>query len=335
MGDVYDAMNRGQGDRAAARPTGPAGAEQPALPLDEAAGALGRTDDSGPAQPLDQASTPGAADEPAPATVTAEAAQDAASPRGPVSAAAAREAAIPRPLPLAGGPALNGYAPDIIVHHDRGSVVTEQYRAIRTQILARARRMQTHVITSSAPEEGKSVTVINLGIAFSELRNQKTLLLEGDLRRPVFETLFNRSCPTGLLQLLRGEITDVDQAIQHTVYDNLDFLPAGGHEPMHSSELLSGPRMDQVLDRLRDRYDHIFIDSPPVVTVTDACIIGSKCDSTILVIRMHHTPAEIVDRAKRLLRANQCDVAGIILTHLRREPSRYLYRYSYGYGRPR
>jgi capsular exopolysaccharide synthesis family protein len=332
MGDVYDAMNRDRRNPADPRApeTTPPEAEVPALPLDQVAGAVPLADDTRPALPLDEVAPRGLSDEPAPTTVTAP---PVAEPIRTSPAPTAR----PAHAPLPGSPKLNGYSPEIIVHHDRGSIVTEQYRAIRTQILARARnrRLQTHVITSSAPEEGKSVTVINLGVAFSELHNQKTLLLEADLRRPIFERLFGRTCPVGLLQLLRGGISEIDQAIQHTVYDNVDFLPAGGREPTHSSELLSSARMDQILDRLRDRYDYIFIDSPPVVTVTDACILGSKSDSTILVIRMHHTPSEIVDRAKRLLRANQCDIAGIILTHLIREPSRYLYRYAYGYGRPR
>jgi polysaccharide biosynthesis transport protein len=178
----------------------------------------------------------------------------------------------------------------------------------------------------------KSVTVINLGIAFSELRNQKTLLLECDLRRPSFQRLFDAPFRTGMLQLLRGEVTDVDQVIQHTVYDNVDFIPAGGHEPTHSSELISGPGLERVIDRLKDRYDHIFIDSPPVVTVTDACILGSKSDATVLVVRLNATPADIVERAKRLLRANNCDVVGVILTHLQQEVSHYRYRYRYAYG---
>jgi capsular exopolysaccharide synthesis family protein len=332
MGDVYDAMNRHRRDPADAAPPD-SGSEQPALPLESVADSAPAADDRRPALPLDTVPPRAGTGRDDSASATAVAARPYQS-RMPDSDDAPIIAA-PATYPATSH--FNGYAAEIIVHHDRGSIITEQYRAIRTQILARARnrRLQTHLVTSSAPEEGKSVTVINLGVAFSELQNRKTLLIEGDLRRPIFERLFGRPCPMGLLQLLRGETTDLDLAIQHTAYDNVDFIPAGGREPTHSSELLSGARMDQTLDRLRDRYDYIFVDSPPVITVTDACILGSKCDSTILVIRMHHTPAEIVDRAKRLLRANQCDIAGMVLTHLNREPSRYLYRYAYGYAKTR
>ena len=228
---------------------------------------------------------------------------------------------------------LNGYSAKIVVHHDRGSAITEQYRAIRTQILARSRnrRLQTHVVTSSVPGEGKSVTTANLGISFSELRNQQTLLIEGDLRRPSFQTLFDRESTPGLLQLLRGDITDIDQAIHQTVYDNLQFMPAGGRDPTHSTELLSSPRMAQILDRLKDHYDHIFVDSPPVVTVTDAAILAGLSDQTMMVVRLHKTPIDMVDRAKRLLHANNCNVSGVILTHLNMYMPRYVYRYGSTY----
>jgi len=224
---------------------------------------------------------------------------------------------------------LNGYALQVVVHHDRGSVVTEQYRAIRTQILARSRtrRLQTHVITSSTPEEGKSVTVLNLGVAFSELRNQRTLLIEGDLRRPAFEKLFDRKCDNGLMQLLRGDVDDYEQILHPTVYDNLQFIPSGGRDPNHSTELLSSPRMVQLLDRLKDRYDHIFFDSPPVVTVTDSCILGQMADGVMMVVRLNKTPSDVVDRAKRLLRASSCEISGVILTHMKHQMPRYLYRY--------
>ena len=135
-----------------------------------------------------------------------------------------------------------------------------------------------------------------------------------------------------MLQLLRGEVENIDDAIHSSVYKNLDVIPAGGRDSLHSTELLSSPAMTQIIDRLRDKYDHIFIDSPPVVSVTDAAILGAMCDETIMVVRLNKTPTDIVDRAKRLLRANNCEVTGVILTHLKLHMPRYLYRYSYGYG---
>src|SRR5690606_7905513 len=125
----------------------------------------------------------------------------------------------------------------------------------------RNRKLQTHCVTSSAPQEGKSVTCFNLGVVFSELRSQKTIIIEGDLRRPSFGKLLNRRATPGLIQLLRGEVDEIDKAIHPTVYDYLQFIPAGDRDFTISTELLSSPRMTQVLDRLKDRYDHIFIDT--------------------------------------------------------------------------
>jgi capsular exopolysaccharide synthesis family protein len=323
MGDVFDAMNRSKKERG----------DQPAPPPSGAAPA----DDSAPALPKVDARSL-ASEEPAPVRFTAPAVvhrtvSDAMTKtRGGTAVEAGKSTndQLTPPTAFHRDPSLNAYAAEVIVHHDRGSVITEQYRAIRTQILARARnrRLQTHVVTSATPEEGKSVTTINLGMAFSELRNQKTLIIEADLRRPSFGRLFNRTSSPGLIHLLRGEVDELDKAMHPTVYDNLFYIPAGDRDQTASTELLSSPRMAQVLDRLKDRFEHIFIDTPPVVTVTDAAILGAICDETLLVVRLHRTPAEVVDRAKRLLRAANCDLAGVILTHAQQLANQYAYRYA-------
>ncbi len=344
MGDVFDAMNRARREQGAKNPS--------ALPpIDDASGA--------PGQPSAPESGGLVFDEVEAEALVKEVEREMGLPpipppissapvhASPVSAAADRarsdaqevyenrlDISEPTALPAVPPSKLNGYSAEVVVHHDRGSAVTEQYRAIRTQLLARSRNrtMQITVLTSSTPEEGKSVTTANLGIVFSELRNHKTLLIEGDLRRPSFSKLFDRECSPGMLQLLRGEVTNLEQAVHPTIYENLQFIPAGGRDSTHSTELLSSPRMHQLMDQLKDRYDHIFIDSPPVITVTDACILGAMADQVLLVVRLNKTPSGAVERAKRLLRASNCEVSGVILTHMKHYISRYLYKYSYGYG---
>ncbi len=325
MGDVFDAINRARrekGEKVAPPATdlGPLTSgdpEAPALPIDQVApAAQARRDEDAPA-PL------------APALRTAPSVA-AASEKSQRDLASQHDKAVSSLAHHRHDPKLNGYAPEVVVHHDRGSVITEQYRAIRTQILARCRnrRLQVHVVTSSNPEEGKSVTSLNLSIAFSELRDQRILLVEGDMRKPSFSKLFNRKFDIGLIQLLNGQLEDVDKALHPTVYENLAFLPAGGKDPVSSTELLSSPRMAKLLERLKDRFDHIFIDTPPIVTVTDAAILGAMADQTILVVRLGHTPVEVVDRAKRLLRAANCEIGGMVLTHLTHNIPKYLYRYA-------
>lgn len=223
-----------------------------------------------------------------------------------------------------------GAAPAVVAHQDRTSPITEQFRQVRTQILARAKDKprQVHLLTSAAPQEGKSYTVVNLGVVFAELRRCRTLLIEADLRRPSFQRLFERPFVIGLTHVLRGEVEDENEAIVPTVYDNLHVMPAGEHDGEFASELLSGPRMVRLLDRLRDRYDHILIDSPPVISVSDAAVLGALCDQTLLVVRMHKTPREVVRQAKAQLEAAGCTVAGTILTHAQHDRMpRYLYQY--------
>ncbi len=358
MGDVFDAMNRAKREREQAGASSAPASQSPRGDVTTGPIAPDRQGPEQPALPLDQVPPP-PVEERQTVHVTAP-----AMPRDTVTRATERSRIEQTPTPEAAtdlqtddratgdraaigippstsrsltdsrGNKLNGYAEDVVVHHDRGSFITEQYRALRTQILARARnrRLQTHVLTSAAPEEGKTVTTINLGFAFAELRNQRTLLVEGDLRRPSFHTYFDRDCKPGMLQLLNGEETDLDRCLHQTVYDNLQFLPAGGRESTRSTELLTSPRMAQILDRLKDRYDHIFIDTPPVVTVTDGCILGAQCDQAMLVVRLNKTPSEVVERAKRLLRAANVELAGIILTHLQAELAKYRYAYRYSYG---
>ncbi len=349
MGDVFDAMNRAKRERGHKPPPSP-GAEPPVAPdspVEPGASSAPPGDRESPSLPIEDvkaspmedlqeaALADGANDSPPRAQTQAprRAPQEKAR-RGDKNRTALPVPKLDRSKDSQPNN-LNGYSPEVVVHHDRGGLVTEQYRAIRTQILARSknRRLQTHVVTSSVPGEGKSVTTANLGVAFSELRSQNILLIEADLRRPSFHKLFDRECSPGLLQLLRGDISDIDKAIHHTVYDNLQFIPAGGRDPIHSTELLSSPRMTQILDRLKDHYDHIFIDTPPVINVTDAAILAAAGDQTLMVVRLHKTPIDMVDRAKRLLNANNCKVSGVILTHLKMMYlPRYLYRYSYGYG---
>ncbi len=349
MGDVFDAMNRARREKGA-EPTQADAGNEPAAgePGGRSQGNRGSSPDGeAPGLPIEQVRATAIEEQPPPPTpaggdlvlppvaLTPSSKQDADDASEEAEPPLDDVEAISTHAPVAAdGEPSNGYATQIVVHHDRGSALTEQYRAIRTQILARGRnrKLHSHVITSSSPGEGKSVSTVNMGIVFSELRNQRTLLVECDLRRPTFDKLFDQQYDTGMLQLLRGEVENIEDAVQQTVYPNLQVIPAGGRDHINSTELLSSPRMAQIMDRLTDKYDHVFFDSPPVVTVTDAAILGAMCDETLLVVRLYKTPVEVVDRAKRLLRANNCEVTGVILTHMKVHMPRYFYRYGYSYS---
>ncbi len=214
-----------------------------------------------------------------------------------------------------------GCVPNVASHRDRTGLVCEQYRQLRAQILAHSkdRKRQTHLFTSSEPREGKSLTVVNLGVVFAELANNRTLLIEADLRRPSFQKIFGRPFLIGLAHVLRGDVEDETEAIHPTVYPNLHVMPAGEQKSDEAGELLAGSAMVRLLDRLKDRYEHILVDSPPVTHAADACVLGALCDETVLVVRMHHTPRKVARRSKQLLEAAGCTMAGSIMVGAERK----------------
>lgn len=316
----------------AAPPADPSQSEAGSLPMDQVSTASVFDEDRAGAFRDDDEFEQQAADQPEPDSVTAQAgstdaaevSDDSSSGSDTVSRALKRSAAAPKLKPIRGADnkrkyqgSLNGYSKDVVAHHDRGSVITEQYRSIRTQILARGRtrKLQIHTISSSLPGEGKTITTINLGITFAELSDKNTLIIEADLRCPAFSKLLDRECKPGLLGYLEGKTDEIDDIIEPTVYDNFQFIGAGGMAADRSTQLLSSPRMHRLLDRLRDRYDHIFIDTPPVISVTDACILGAASDQVMLVVQLNRTTNDAVERAKRLLKAGHCEISGVILTH--------------------
>lgn len=219
------------------------------------------------------------------------------------------------------------------------SAMSEEYRSIRTSILARHdnERHLVHTITSATPQEGKTITCVNLGLAFSELRNRKTVIIECDLRLPTFGKLLN--CNTqgpGLVNYLRGE-AKISDIIQQVEGSTLHIITAGGRVSDEAVQLLSSQRMSQLIQGLRAKYDHVIIDTPPVLTLADAGILGSQSEEVLVVARMRRTPRPLVEQAINTLTSYNAQVNGIIATDNPRSRGRgygykYGYRYGYGYG---
>lgn len=238
---------------------------------------------------------------------------------------------------------LEQYDDRLVMVSDSGSVMSEEYRAIRTRILARfdQQRHLIHTITSATPREGKTISSMNLALAFSELSDRRTLVLEGDLRMPTFGKLFPTKEQPGLIQLLRGEAL-LDDVIQQTAVGNLDLIHAGGAVGDEAIRLISGGRLGHTLELLRSRYDHVIIDTPPVLELADAGILAKAADELMMVVRCNRTPRHLVNQAVRILQSYNTEVGGMILTNIPSESpayhSRYGYRYryrrrAYGHGR--
>ena len=219
------------------------------------------------------------------------------------------------------------------------SSMSEEYRSIRTSILARHDndRHLVHTITSATPQEGKTITCVNLGLSFAELRNRKTIIIECDLRLPTFSKLLNCDANRpGLIDYLRGDAT-INEIIQTVENSGLHIIAAGGMVSDEAVQLLSSQRMSQLIQGLRAKYDHVLIDTPPVLQLADAGILGSQSEEVLVVARMRRTPRPLVEQAITTLTSYKAQVSGIIATDNPRSRGRgygykYGYRYGYSYG---
>ena len=211
------------------------------------------------------------------------------------------------------------------------SQLAEEYRGIRTTLLARwdHRRNLVHTITSATPQEGKTITSLNLGMSLAELRNRKTIVIEADLRLPTFNKLLHLGESKGMIGYLRGE-AELDEVIQEIEGSALHIITAGSRASNDAVQLLSNNRMAKLLDELRSRYDHVIIDTPPVIELADAGILGGLSDEVMLIVRISRTPKPLIEQALRALRSYNAPVAGVIATDQERSRNRYHY-YRYGY----
>ena len=246
------------------------------------------------------------------------------------------------------------------VKHDRkhilskksGFYLQEAYRALRTNVnfaLADKEGSKVVMITSSLQSEGKSLTALNLAIALGQM-DQKVILIDCDLRRPRMARLMNINAPAGLSNLLM-DFSLLEVAVVNSEEHGIDMLLAGDIPP-NPAELLSSNRMQKLLDKMREKYDYILLDSPPVDLVVDAVALSSKCDGVLFVVRADQSERGAVIHGMDQLEYAGANVLGFVFNGVTsetaagygkyrfrkyaRSTSRYnrYYRYGshYGYG---
>lgn len=203
-------------------------------------------------------------------------------------------------------------AVSLITLVDKTSPISEQYRTIRTNIqysVPGDREIRNMVITSSGPGEGKSTTSANLAVVFANA-GQRVLLVDADMRKPTVHKTFSLPNTVGLSSLLSShqELTNV---VQTTIVDNLNIL-SSGPKPPNPSELLNSTQMDRVIQETKEQYDFVIFDMPPIVTVTDAQIMASKTDGTLLVVREDVSRKESLMKAQELLHLVKANVLGVV-----------------------
>lgn len=216
---------------------------------------------------------------------------------------------------------------NLIAHHSPKSPTAEQYRTIRTNIdFSQAdQTIRTMVVTSAGPGEGKSTTTNNLAVVMAQ-QGKKVLLIDADLRKPTTHYTFRLTNTEGLTTVLTRQ-SKWEETIRKSEVDNLFILPSGPIPP-NPAELLSTAAMKTLLQQASELFDMIIFDSPPVLAVTDAQILSSFCDGTVLVVASGQTDVEAAQEAKELLTKAQGKVLGVVLNRKsRKEKNSYYYYY--------
>ena len=211
------------------------------------------------------------------------------------------------------------------------SSAAEAYRGLRTSVLLSAAGGPPKVVmvTSGQPGEGKTTTVVNTAISLAQL-GSSVLIIDADLRRPTTHKVFGVEGLSGLSSYLSRDIT-IDSVIQKLSIPNLSLIPCGPIPP-NPAELVSSEKMKEMLRILCQRYDHILIDSPPLMHVTDPVIISTLVDGVILVVHGGKSTREVVKRARQELASVGAKVFGVVLNNLdlkREGYDEYYYYYQY------
>lgn len=206
------------------------------------------------------------------------------------------------------------------------SPISEQYRTIRTnlQFSAVDDQLQTMLITSAGPSEGKSMTTANLAVVYAQ-QGKRVLLIDADMRKPTIHYTFRLDNLKGLSNVLVGDMS-LTHAINPSDVDNLDLITCGPIPP-NPSELLASKKMQQMMEEAKQTYDMIIFDTPPVLAVADAQILADLCDGSILVVRSKQTVHEAAQKAIELLKPAKAKVLGTILNDRNKKEANYYYYY--------
>lgn len=219
--------------------------------------------------------------------------------------------------------------------------VKEAYNSIRTNLLftQQGEKCPIFVVTSPTANNGKTINSANLAINFAQM-GKKTLVIDADMRNPSLHKLFSLSSRNGLSEILAG-LTD-NITVTKTDIDNLSVLTSGKIPP-NPTELLSSPRMDKLLDFVKEHYDCVFIDTPPVNIVTDATVFSQKATGYVIIVKTDTTNVPELKTTVSTLQGINANILGFILndansekkkyySYYRKYSRNYSYNYKYSYG---
>ena len=244
-------------------------------------------------------------------------------------------------------PSFSGTVSQKTLHENLEFTATEQYKLLRANLsftLPEDVKCPVIGITSSMRGEGKSTTAINLSYVLAE-SGKRVLLIDGDLRIPSVAKKMGLETPIGLTHLLKGEEAVSLGTFKFRDYANWYIIPSG-ELPPNPSELLGSRRMENVLKHLKENFDYIVVDLPPVGIVSDALAISKFLTGMIVVVREDYVEKRELENCVRLLKLSNVNVLGFVLNESKGSRGAYSkyrykkyryksYRYGYGYGNNR
>ncbi len=219
--------------------------------------------------------------------------------------------------------------PQIVSYFYPRAPITEQYRRLRENIktLNRHHNFSVVSITSSVHNEGKTVTAMNLAVTMAQdVDCRNILLIDCDLRRGRLQKAFGlKTMPVGLSECLSIG-ADLDNIVYKTAVNKLKIIPRGmiSEQP---AELLASNRLSRLLQEARKKYDFVILDTPPVIPVADATIVGAQVDATFMVVKAGATQKGVILHATEHLEQSRVNLAGYILTSVEHYIPEYLYKY--------
>lgn len=215
----------------------------------------------------------------------------------------------------------------IIYRLKQDSPPMEAYRILRTNLefSGTTKKVQTILLTSATPQEGKTTTSCNLAKTFA-YAGTKTLLIDFDLRRPALHHYFNLENKQGCMDHILGKVS-LEEAVKPTETENL-FLLNAGTLPPDPAEILASPKMESIINQLRENYEVIIIDTPPVAALADASIASRLADAVILVATVKKTRVDDLQTALNNLQTSGANVHGFIMNDVTKQTRGYKH-YSY------
>lgn len=215
-----------------------------------------------------------------------------------------------------------------IVEKEPKAIASEAYKSLRTNIQYSSydEKIQVILVTSSQPQEGKSTTSGNLALSLAQ-DGKRVVLIDCDLRKPSVHKKFGISNATGLSEVILGRKGLLES--MHEYKPTLDILTSGKIPP-NPSEMLGSENMRRLIKELKEHYDYVVLDTPPVLAVTDSQILATRVDGVVFVVKANHTKKDLIIQAKKQLDKVKAPIIGTVLNAVNPKDNKNDYYYYYG-----